>query len=341
MTADPRDQADGFHGGADDAWELIFALDRLSDKAEWDRLRGTLKDYPGDVPYHDFSAKAFCRAAAAGARDILETMTAKKFALPADEGAKLIEYLVRERLPQAARAIGFLLETGHDAAPAVLSIAQRGTPAMMDALKNQGCDVRGSAILAASLRGNNTAMLQYLCNKGSDLYAAGAVGELPHVREETRRFYSQLVISNTFNWTKYYIAVAGDTALDEMREVPFGVKAEDMTLMHVAARAGCADDIIIAALRETKHPLTAGDLLRPDAKGASVLSIMAGRGEAKKLFDTRLWWRKPEDAVKLHAALEALGQKDLVDPAALAADIRQHRLKTLAKGAIRLSRRPR
>ncbi|MEZ0226510.1 MAG: hypothetical protein ACAH83_18280 [Alphaproteobacteria bacterium] len=370
MGPDPYDQADGFHGdgpndwaareaqGAyDDAWDFIFSLERLSKLKEWDEMRKDLANFKGDIPYHDFSEKAFHHAAQAGQADILEKMYAKKFRLSPDDAETLIENLASFHLPQAEPAIGFLLENGCKGDRAVHGIAGTGTPAMMAILKEKGCDIQmGGDAFPLTLATGNTGMMKYLYEQGADIYTPSVVCGLyggieafqsrnrDHVvsaAPDARKFHESLCDLDARRWAAFYATAAGNApSLDDFRGLSDGAADRSMTLLQLAARAGCIESVVEVAARATANPLTAEDVLCKSDSGASVLSILAARGEAHKIFDARLWWRNPEEAKKLHDGLKALGADAAIDPSAFAADLQQCRLKELAK-TTRVSLKPR
>lgn len=370
MGPDPYDQADGFYDGPDDwaereargayddNWDFIFGLEQLSRQAEWDEIRKDLANFKGDIPFHDFSEKAFRRAAEAGQADILEKMYAKNFRLPGDDAERLMLDLAAGHLPAADAAIAFLLKNGCRGDLVVRGVAECGTPETMDALKEKGCDIllAGEAFPAA-LQAGNTGMMRYLYEQGADPYTPAAVrglyggieafqsknpGHVVSAAPVARKYHSSLCDLDAERWTAFYACAAGNApSLADFRALPDGVADRGMTLMQLAARAGCIESVVEAAARETANPLTAEDILRKSDSGASALSILAARGEAHKIFDARLWWRNPEDAKKLHEGLKALGAEAAIDPDAFAADLQQHRLKERAKTAhVSLKPRP-
>jgi hypothetical protein len=370
MGPNPYDQADGFYegpddwaareaqGSYDDDWDFIFGLERLSKLKEWSEMRSDLANFKRDIPYHDFSEKAFRRAAEAGQADILEMMYARNFRLPDDEAERFVTDLAAAYLPAADAAIAFLLKNGCNGASAVRGVAAWGTPETMDTLKKKGCDVQleGEAFPAA-LETGNTAMLRYLYEQGADIYTPAAVqglyggieafqsknsGHIVNVAPVARKYHESLCDLDAQRWEAFYAASAGSApSLDDFRAVPDGLADKGMTLMHIAARAGCIESVIETAARETAAALTAEDILRKSDSGASVLSVLAARGEAHKIFDARLWWRNPEDAKKLHDGLKILGAEAAIDLETFAAEMQRHRLKTRAKTAhVSLKPRP-
>jgi hypothetical protein len=358
MSGHPNDQADGFFGnGEDDAWQFIFDLDSLSENGLWADMRARIAAFTGDIPFHDFSENAFRRAAAEGKTDIAGTMLSRGFFPPEDAGAALLLYLAERSPVRAAGVIGLLLGKGYDASGAIYAIAEHGAPETMEAFKKHGCDILSGGAFALSLHAGNAPMMRCLYNAGADLYAPAVVAGLyggietyqsanrDHVAGSpaaARAAYAALRDEDAMMWRRFFAATAPDVpSLDGFRAVPAGVARQEMTLMQIAARAGCCGDIVTAALRDEANPLTADDALRTDAGGASVLSILAARGEAEKLFDARLWWKRPGDAALLHAALKKIGADDVADPAAFAADIQRQRLRNLARAAhVRLRPQP-
>ncbi len=366
MSRHPHDQADGFFDGGEDrqasrgddaAWQLVFDLDDLSAKGLWADMRERLAKYADAIPYHDFSEQAFRRAALEGKTDIAETMLNHGFDLPADAGAAMIGELAGKGPLKAAAVIGLLLDQGYDAGEAIVGIAARGQPDMMAVLKKHGCDILQGDSFAVSLHAGNAAMMRYLFNAGADIYTPAAVsglhggiekyqsanGRPAGTPDAARAAHAALWQEDERMWCQYYAATAGKghPSLAELRAIPAGTASRSMTLMQVAARAGCFDDIVSAALRDKDNPLSADDVLRPAAAGASVLSVLAARGEAEKILDARLWWRRPDDAAKLPAALKEMGAEKLLNPAAFTADIQRMRLKNLAREAnMRLRPKP-
>ena len=365
MKDDPRDQADGFFesdddwarreamGAYDDVWDFVFGIDRLGALGEWDEMRRDLEKFKGDIPYHHYSEKAFRNAAEAGRTDILELMLAKKFPLSADDGAELIGALAADHLPDGESAIAFLLQRGFRGDKAVFGVAAAGAPATMELLNRHGCDIlMGGDAFPLALHAGNTGMMKYLYDQGADIYTPACVKGLyggienyqarnpDHVAgpaEPARKFHESLCDFDAGRWTAFYGAAAGPSpSLEEFRAVPDGVADRGITLLQLAARAGFIETVIDAALRESKNPLAADDLLRPSESGASALSVLAARGDAHKIFDARLWWRRPEEAEKLRGALTGWNAGGVLDPAAFAAELQRQRLKESAGSAPRL-----
>jgi hypothetical protein len=362
MMPNPFDQADGFfdgpddwaareaQGAYDDTWDFIFGLERLSRLSEWGAMRSDLANFKGDIPFHDFSEKAFRRAAEAGQADILEKMYARNFRLSGDDAERLLEDLAGAHLPAADAAIAFLLKNGCKGDRAVRGVAACGSAETMDALNIKGCDILlGGEAFVLALQSGNTDMMRYLYEQGADIYTPGAVrglyggieafqsgnraqvvSDAPHAR----KFHEELCNRDAGRWEPIYAAAAGTApSLDDFRTMPNGVAGKGMTLMLVAAQAGCIESVIEVAAHETRNLLTAEDILRKSDSGASVLSVLAARGEAHKIFDARLWWRNPEDAKRLYEGLKALGADAAIDQEAFASDLQRYRLRTLAKQA--------
>lgn len=365
--ADPRDQADGFFGGdpEDDTedwwaareaggaynatWSFLFDLQKAADRKDWGAARKKLAEFKDDIPFHDFSLKAFRNAAAAGQLDIVQSLFAHNFRLPAEDGAEALEDLARLH-PASKPVISYLLDNNYaDPERALARIEAEGAPEMMEVFRKAGCDVhRSGRAISHAMHNGNIDMMRYLYAHGADLYrpslVAGLHGGIEKYQEsnrervvssntsDIRKSFRALVDDDARQWEHYYaIHVPPHPTLDDFRAVPAGVADKNMTLMQIAARGGCFADVMEAAAKESKNPLTAEDMLRPDATGASVLTILATRLETEQAFDVRLWFRRPEEAAKLHEGLKPLGAEAAVDPAVFAADLQRYRLKALAK----------
>ncbi|TAL39609.1 MAG: hypothetical protein EPN97_01970 [Alphaproteobacteria bacterium] len=377
MTPNPYDQADGFYGGDEeedegfgawaereaagtynDTWRLLYDLQKSAEKKNWDEMRRDIAAFKGDIPFQDLSLKAFRLAAAAGQLDIVKTMFDRKFRLMTEDGAAALEDLARH--PDSKPVIAYLLANKYAEPDQALSTVEaEGDPDMMEVFRKAGCDIlRSGRAISHALHNGNVDMMQYLYKHGADIYrpsiVEGLYGGIESYQASNRdrvvsfntahikQSFRALVEDDAKKWEYYYaIHVPPHPSLDDFRAVPPGVASKDMTLLQIAARAGCFADVMEAAARETKNPLTAEDMLRTDVSGASVLTVLATRMETAQAFDVRLWFRQPEEAAKLHEGLYSLGADVAIDPAAYAADLQRYRLKALAKTAnVSLKPRP-
>jgi hypothetical protein len=374
MGPDPFDQADGFHGdGADDTgewyetlgrgsvnttWNFLYELQKSADRKDWSGVRRQIADFRGDIPFHDFSLKVLRSAAGAGHLDIVQALFSRNFRLAAEDGEEALEELARHH-PASRPVIAFLIENAHaDPGRALSAIAAEGAPEMMEIFRNAGCDIlRSGRAMSHALHNGNIGMMKYLHAHGADLYSPLHVAALyggieryqtgkpgpvaPAGAAHIRQAFRAMIDDDARQWLYYYaINVPPHPSLDDFRAVTPGVAGRNMTLMQIAARAGCFADVAEAAAKETKNPLNADDMLRSDTSGASVLAVLAARLEAGQAFDVRLWFRKPEEAAKLHDGLKQLGADMALDPAVYAADLQRYRLKALSKTA-RISLKPR
>lgn len=324
--------------------DLIDELQRAARLNQWHKAARLLaENKPADMFYSAQTADIFARAADAGELEIVKEFYRRAFRLPSAEGHITIERLIRHGGDKSADVAGFLIGAGHaDAEPAVLAIVRDGSPAMIEKLKKQGADItaRGASLSQAFYAGNIPAM-RYLYSQGMSLYKPSVVAGL-HGRRDNFRFggasneevteaYRQLVHEDAQSLAYYcaYVTPAKPT-LDDLRTVPEGMKAEDRTIMILLARTGQVEDILFAALKEDKNPIKVEDLLRQDREGVSVLSILAARGEAKKLLDARLWLHNPKGVEEINDALKDIRAGQNFDSKAFSQEVALHRLRKKA-----------
>ncbi len=311
---------------------------------QWNKLRRLFDENKTfDAPYDPRTLQVVLRASEAGQLAVVEEMFRRNFRFTDKaEGSDLIERLAKDSDDAAIPVIGFLVKNNHASAEqAVLSAAREGTHGLMQRLKDNGADIsaRGTSFSVAFYAGNKE-MMRYLFNQDMTLYPASVIAGLHGRRdsfgdrfrsvnvEETVAFYGQLVAEDVQRLGLFTAYVCPNKpSLDDLRSVPYGVQEKSVTLMHLLARTGDADDIIKAAFREDKSPLTVEDLLRQDKDGVSVLAILAARGEEQKLVDARLWLHNPAAVKEVNEALKDLRAGVSIDSNVFESDLVFYRLK--------------
>lgn len=317
---------------------------------DWQGAQRLLDDNKSEqLPYSISSAEILRRAAHDGETGILAAVFARGFAFPSPiESDEMLEHLIRNGSAAAVRSAGFLLQNKL-AAPqnTVLRIARDGTPDIMERLRRLGVDITADGLaLPLAFQAGNLEMMRFLHNYGANLYhpsiVAGLHGRRDNFRaqfggpetDDVTAFYRRLIRQDQDQLAMYCAYVWPDhPTMDKLREVPYGLIERDMTMLQLMARSGEIEEIIKIALHEDKAPLTLDDVLRQDRDGTSLLSILAARGEEKKLLDARLWLHSPKTAADVNEALKDLRAGQILNPDAYEQDLRYARLRKKADPA--------
>ncbi|HYD19283.1 MAG TPA: hypothetical protein VEF76_12475 [Patescibacteria group bacterium] len=343
MAENPENQADGFRDdGAADAFNPPAAfrppgpsgyfhaqLLEAAKAKNWSEMQRLLDAQPAqNTAYNNTTAPAFRLAAQAGELKIVEAFFARGFNLIADEGAETLKELVAFYAPASLPVVDFLVRNGHaDAAEAVRHVAEKGTPAIMEKLREAGADISAGDSFSLAFYAGNLPMMTYLFQRDANIYSASVVAGLHGRREAFRaRFggpatpdvtehYQGLLKRDVQNWELYHAYICPNhPTLDDFRQVPYGVKEQGLTLLHLAARTGNIAELIVAADASEKDFLSAADLLVKDKNGVSPLAILAARGEEGCLFDPRLWHNNPSGLREINEALKDLSSAYPVPP---------------------------
>ncbi|MBI1215710.1 MAG: hypothetical protein GC185_07825 [Alphaproteobacteria bacterium] len=356
------DQADGFKSSGPASgngyiqsrgWQYWFDLKEQSRLGNWQKVEELLAKNPGsDLPYQNFVAETFHRAANQGRLDIVKTFFERGFSLPEEVGGETLKRLVVFFADKSMPVAAFLAAEGHaDPQDALYAVAARGKAKTMAAFKDAGIDVlTGGSSYFLAFYGGNAEMMHYLSAQGANIYAAPVVAGLygrekeidANKKDDALQAYRWQLQEDRRTYANYYAYIAPTTpTMEELRAMPYGVEAEKQTLLSLAARGGFFEDVAKAAEKKGALALTAEDFLRKDAHGVSVLDIMAAHRELDKLFDPRLWHKNPAEAVKLHDALKELRAQDALEIEGFTAALRRHQLRTRKKPSPGLILKPR
>jgi hypothetical protein len=338
-------------GGAQNAWHYWHGLRAKARLDQWDEVETLLAENAGiRLPYQDFVADVFHRAANQGRLTIVQTLFKRGFSLPEEEGAETIKRLA-VFFPDKALPVAAFLCAHADEKDALYAVAARGNPSTMQAFQKAGCDVltEGSSFFLAFYAGNAD-MLRYLGGQGANIYASSVIagrygrsGEMDAQKApEALLAYKWLLEEDLLSYRTYYAYIAPHQPdIAALRGVPPAVAEEGQTLLALAVRGGFMEDILAAAQKKDAPALRAEDFLRQDKKGLCPLAVLAARGELDKVFDVRLWQKSPAEAARLQAALKDFRAEAAVDMAKFNADLRLHHLQSQAKKSpLRLGRRP-
>lgn len=332
-----------FNAAASNTWNYWHTLNQHSRAGEWNRVEELLAQNPAvGVPYQQFTSEMFHRAANQGKLDVIRTMFARGFSLPAEEGAETLKRLVEHYGADGLKtAVWLARENKADATDALYAVAARGTPEAMQAFRQAGCDVQtGKSSFFLAFYEGNADMLRYLGGIGAELYDAPIVAGLYGRKNEVKaadavlRVYEELVKNDKNGIEAYYAYVSPHApTLEDLKSIPAGLADDEQTLLHLAARAGCFEDVLHAvekAKTQEKGALTAQDFLRKDAHGISPLAVLAARQELAQAFDKRLWDGRPVEMAKLHDGLKAFRAEKAIDLESLDENMHLHRLKAKA-----------
>jgi hypothetical protein len=358
MNATPDNQADGFKSGGEDAPKASFnapaalrgvggpngdfwnSLQQAAALKQWHKLQRLLNDNKTTpIPLNPVTINVFRRAAQEGQVAIVTELFARGFTLPSEDAGDILRQLVEHHdasFPVAA----FLIRNNHAPAEnAVLQVAEKGSPAQMQQLKDAGADIDiAGRSFSAAFSGGNRQMMTYLLSKDAQIYHASVASALhrrtahpeSRITQEVADHYSGIVKQDAHDWELYYAYVCPNHPdMDDLRKIPFGVQEQGMTLMHLAARTGCFADIVTAAEKDDGKYLTAADLLVQDNKGVSALLILASRGEEKALLDVRLWHNNPGGLREINEALKDMSA-GLPIPPQMTLELQLHHLRRRA-----------
>jgi len=324
---------------AKNEWNFWFMLKQAAAQRDWKKFHQTLDDNRKfSLPYQSFTAEAFHTACNVGELDAVKSMLMRGYRIPADEDPDVLTRLVKYYPEKGLGVAGYLAAHGHaNPENALYHIAARGTPEQMEAFRAAGVDIlTGGSSFFLAMAENNLPMMEYLYQNDASLYRASVIGLLHRNdgkdRTPAKEKLKQLLEFDSQQMQMYFAYVApGHPTLDECRKIPHGMIEDRTTLMGLAARTGNFSEVIDAALKADKNPLTAADLTREDRSGTSPLAILLARGEAKQLLDPRLWQGRPLEVEKLTDALKALRAENLIDPKSFAANVKQQRLRDQAR----------
>lgn len=328
---------------SDVLWQYWFALKSDARTAKWETLRhrlGQETDHP--LPAHPFVTEVFHSAANAGQTDIIETLFDRGFKLDAETLAETVKRLA---LHYTATAEGVLrvLISGAPAAPAddaAIAAAAKGRLDALAVLDAAGADVRaGNGGFFVALYSGQPAAMNYLYEKGAELYHPAIIAaqygrrsELPAEKASIALgVYRELVAQdNETAVTLYKDAGGAPVNTQALREKVADENGYLFTRLQLAVRSGHWGDIRRAALADDTQTLRADDFLTPDGKGLRAFDVLAAQGNMAALFDSALWYRAPQEAVKLHNALDDFRAVASVDFTALIADMHRRELDDLA-----------
>ncbi len=324
---------------AKDEWNFWFLLKQAAGRREWTKFNGILDDNAEkNLSYQNFTSEAFHTCCNLGRLEEAKRMLARGFRLPQEEAEstidRLVKYYPESGLPAAAHLVANGFAKGDSA---IYNLAVSGKPQTMEALRLGGCDVlTGGSSFFLAFDAGNLPMMEYLYRNGASLYRAAVIGVLHKEdgkdRSEAKIFFKQLLDIDAQQLQVYYAYVMpGKPGLDDLRGIPHGLMEERTSLLALAVRVGELGDVLAAALKDPKNPLSAHDLLREDKTGTSPLAIILARGEGKKILDPKLWVNRPQEVEKITEAFTALRAGNLVDAATMKASVKQQKLREQAK----------
>jgi hypothetical protein len=334
-------------------WQYLFALRSEARAGNWEALRHLLaQEAQEPLTSHPFALETFHFAANAGQADIVEMLLHHGLSL---ESETLSDTVRRLALYYTAAAQGVLrlLVSGSlaaDAGPAVLAAASAGRLDALQALDAAGADVRaGESGFFLALYGGHPAAMHYLHEKGAGLYHPAVIAaqygrraELPGEKAEAViAVYHDLVSAGNERFRALYADAGKPRDVQALREKTACDGDGFFTRLHLAVRAEAWGDVVLAARQDNAQSLKAEDFLQPDGHGLRALDILAAQGRLAGLFDAALWYRAPQEAEKLHAALQDFRAAAFIDMPALRAEMHRCELQDLAPApeTFRLGRR--
>jgi len=322
-------------------WQYWFALKSDARAAKWETLRHRLGQEPDHpLPPHPFVTEVFHSAANAGQSDIVETLFDRGFKLDAETLAETVKRLALHYTAAAQDVLRVLVKGAAGTDDAAITAAAKGRLDALIALDAAGADVRaGNSSFFVALYSGQPAAMHYLFEKGAALYHPAIIAaqygrrlELPAEKAAIAiGVYHDLVAQdNETAKVVYKDAGGGPSNIQALREKVADENGYLFTRLQLAVRAGQWDDIRRAALEDTAQTLRADDFLTPDGKGLRSFDMMAAQGNLAALFDAAVWYRAPQEAAKLQAALADFRAEAAADFTALTAGMHRRELDDLA-----------
>lgn len=301
-------------------YEFWHDIGRMSRQTDWIGIRRAFQENPAcETTPHMFTDEVFDRAASGGQVDILQEMMKRRYKLYKDEdvdrGSELVARLAQYHADTAMPAIAFLVRGGHaDPDSALCKIAAVGNVGLMRKMEDAGCNpLNGNSSFFLSFFNGHADMMEYLYDRGANLYHSGIVAGIYKRRgelsDQSLAGYQQVLDKETQKYTALYEKqVLYTDTLEGYRRV-----AQDgQTVMQIAARAGYFSHVVEVAV---KNPaLTLDDLFAKSPDGTSVMSVLAARQELSLVFDPRLWAKDPsglQEAFKKLDDIHAGGAFDI------------------------------
>jgi hypothetical protein len=321
------------YGNTYDFWHDIG---RMSRQTDWIGIRRAFQENPScETAPHMFTDEVFDRAAAGGQVDILQEMIKRRYKLYKDEdidrGSELVARLAQYHADTAMPAIAFLVRGGHaDPDSALCKIAAVGNLDLMRKMEDAGCHpLNGNTSFFLSFFNGHAGMMEYLYDRGANLYHSGVIAGIYKRRgelsDQSLAGYENVLDRETQKYTALYEKhVLYTDTLDGYRRTVQGGE----TLMQVAARAGYFSHVVEVALGNgSSGGVTVDDLYAPSEGGVCVMSVLAARQELSSVFDPRLWAKDPADLQEAFNKLETINAAGAVDITPVLSEITRLRLQ--------------
>jgi hypothetical protein len=302
-----------------DQHAVIYARD-----GKWPEVKDYLESKDmAEIPKQDLN-DIFEYACHKGKIDILQLMYDKNYAVPPEIGLIILREVTDCVLNRWNKDIvHFLINTAKiNPTKCLTYFIAKGSVQRLVKMQGAGADIldQGRSFTMA-ITCNKANVMEYLYDMGADLYKPEVLIAL----ESSHRRYN---ILTAVNFYRQLVQQDGEI---------FAAENTPATLANLA-RAGKFQTVIDDILKGRRETLQTNDILAPDDKDTSVLSILAARQELSVLFNAKVWYNRQQDALQIYRSLEDFKALQHFDISHAVSEMQQHALRQKPRHTVRITR---
>jgi hypothetical protein len=299
----------------------LFNLSRSASAHQWDDVRETFDTLPRLDTGEGHLDTIFLCACNDRKIDILNAMYDKGYQTSAETGPEILTRAAKHSPADDsdAEVIRFLIQTAKvETAECLDTVVSAGNVNGLRKMQEAGADIlnNGRSFRMAIFCGQLKTM-EYLYTQGAELYTAETLLAL-------KKFNGAL------SHSCYQRLVQQDC---EQTPAP-----DPQSSLQTIAKAGAFSTVIQDIIQGKRATFQPDDILKKDEEGVSVLGVLTARQELSVLFNTKVWYNRQQEALKVYQHLEDFKALHLFDISHAVTEMQQHALRHMPRRTVKITK---